>query len=246
MEELEKKLGPGGDDTAVGHFEATANLHREVGLLWEGIGDLLRVYPDERTADDVLHQELPSEQTSPDSISLSAAAQQVSRMLRDQENFDIPMHLEHLPMGVAIKALLNDVDRVRAAAKYISSIKAKAAATQKPAPVIERKRSSLTLPTMDIEPAVDVSEPPGGTKPAPQTDTERTSPRSAGLEETLSTPDSGSGRNSFRDSVRSDNDVQEVVGGDLEEGYDSRQDSPAQGKGLNEYSICCDKRDAGV
>lgn len=159
--------------------------------------------------------ELSSEETSPGSTSLSAAAQQVSRMLRDQEDLDIPVHLEHLPMNVAVKALLNDVDRVRASANYISSITAKAAAIQKPAHVVERKRSSVTLPAMNIEPA-------------------------------LSTPDSRSGSNSSRDSARSDIDVQDVAGGDLEEGYDSRQDTPVQGKSLNEYSVYCDKRDTGV
>lgn len=54
-------------------------------------------------------------------LPISVSTREVSRLLRDQQLCDIPMHLEDLPLEASAEALTIDVGRVTASTKYLVS-----------------------------------------------------------------------------------------------------------------------------
>lgn len=80
-----------------------------------------------------------------DDDAIDEIARDVSRMLRDQEHLDIPMHLEDLPVSVVTAALSVDSGRVQAATKFLvpgmlSALSAAAAAAAVAAAATSRQR----------------------------------------------------------------------------------------------------------
>lgn len=108
---MEEALEVYGGTGLVSHLEATADLHRAISLLWEGVGTVLKCSADipERELNDSRELTVP----------VSSTADNVRHMIKDQENLDIPMHLEELPFDVSAEALSIDVGRVQASADYL-------------------------------------------------------------------------------------------------------------------------------
>ena len=128
------------------HLEASASLHCAVALLWEGVGGVLEGYhfgtnssggggggggrvlpPHELARHASLVVPLPTavdSALSPTTAITTAAdqngaAQEIHRMLREEELVEIPTRLEGLPLIASADALSVDVERVQASAKFL-------------------------------------------------------------------------------------------------------------------------------
>lgn len=128
------------------HLEATADLHRTVALLWEGVGDLLhsqsghkRSSRAEATRSESTAAPLPREVvprtseapqersaagaagTSDHSVATAAGRDAILILVRDEDSRDTPMHLEGLPLPTVTNALSLDVAKIQASTKFLIS-----------------------------------------------------------------------------------------------------------------------------
>lgn len=127
---MEEVIESYGSEGLPRHLEASADLHRAVVLLWEGVGTIFQSSqgtrkndepPSGRAQQDVLKAS-PSSASSHSPAMVSSVEERLSRMLRDHEALDVPMHLEDLPMNVTSKALSIDVGRVKASTEYFMAV----------------------------------------------------------------------------------------------------------------------------
>lgn len=129
-------LGGGG---LVAHLEATADLHRGVTFLWEGVGKVLKASLSAAVAGasqggaemppTTLRVSTATGAAGPmpprvgggggSPISSAIPTAEIIHMLNDEAPVDIPMHLEGVPLQASAEALVIDVGRVDAAAKFL-------------------------------------------------------------------------------------------------------------------------------
>lgn len=147
MEELEEVTAiVSGGRGLEGHLEAAADLHRAVSRLWEGVSDVISSLSEadscysSRSGTKKTGSDPPSTDPEPASRELATIPQAsaggvfsdnnasekeesatISKMIRDQELLDLPMHLEDLPLTIVTDTLSIDANRVEASAKYLIS-----------------------------------------------------------------------------------------------------------------------------
>lgn len=110
------------------HLETTADLHRSVMALWEGVETIFKatsqavaMAADVKTSEEdsalMMVAGAPSDEGP--AAAASACTAEIVRMLNDQALLDLPMHLEDLPLEVSAEALSVDVGRVHAGSKFL-------------------------------------------------------------------------------------------------------------------------------
>lgn len=120
------------EEALAGYVEATADLHRAITFLWQGVKDKLSErdasVPLAQTSD--FSRDRASSSTAivaadvtddGDNTSEESILRIIQNLMGDEEVLDIPMHLDDLPFESGTMALIADVRRVHASTSLLKA-----------------------------------------------------------------------------------------------------------------------------